>query len=848
MKRAFVTLALLATAATAANWPERPTLRAVRASQPPVVDGNLTDPAWQNAPEFTDFTQHDPNDGEPSTMPTSIRIVYDDDAIYFGLKLTDPARPSAPLMRRDSFSMQSDFVSINLDPRLDRLSGTAFTVTPTNVQIDSILYNDIGEDGSWDGVWDSATSITAAGWYAEVRIPYSQLRFPDKPVHRWGINVTRRTVRNNEWVRIVNTRKGETGFVSHFADIEGLEGIRRGKPLEIVPYAVARSDFESEIPATDPFTESVANDFDGGLDVKYALTSDLTLTGTINPDFGQVEVDPAVVNLSEFETFFPEKRPFFTEGSNIFRFDDSPAPAHFNFMFPPQAFYSRRIGRQPQLIPNSDAVAFPASTTILGAAKLTGNLDGGWSVGVLDAVTDSEDVRFVGAAGEIDRHEAEPMTNYFLSRVTKSLGSDSRVGLIATSVERNLSDDSSALRSSAMSVGIDAYTSWSNKAWVLEGSVVGSRVEGSPLAIQLTQLSPARYYQRPDAGHIELDATRTSLTGWGARAMLSKATGRWRPNLQVRGYSPGYETGDLGFMQRTDMISAHAVMQYVNEDPTPRYRDKNVWFGTWQNSNFDGDVVERGMFADHFATLSNYWTYGAQLFVGLGGMSDRLTRGGPLVEVAPTIGIDVSVGTDRRKNLVYEASVEFEEGDDGSYEREVGVEISARPRPNLSLSVAPSYSRGFDYTQYVTFADDPTATRTFGRRYIFADLHQREFELATRVDWTLRPTLSFQLFLQPFIASGDYDNYHSLVASRTRDYEPYGGTVADRDFNFRSVRGSAVTRWEFRPGSALYVVWNENRADVAPIGNFSFARDLRAIPDAPSHDVFLVKVSYWIPL
>ncbi|MGZ8830519.1 MAG: DUF5916 domain-containing protein, partial [Thermoanaerobaculia bacterium] len=361
----------IAPAAHPANWPEHPRLHAVRVAVAPVIDGDLSEPSWQNAPEFTDFTQHDPDDTRPPTMRTSIRIVYDDAAIYFGAKMTDPQRPTALLARRDTFN-QTDFLSINIDPQLDRLSGNAFTVTPANVHIDTVLYNDIVEDGSWDGVWESQTRIVPDGWIAEVRIPFSQLRFPDRPVHVWGLNVTRRTTRTNEWVRIVNTPKGQTGFVSHFADIVGIEGIHRGRPVEVVPYTMARSDIRTRV--TDPLADRHDASAEGGLDLKYALTSTLTLTGTINPDFGQVEVDPAVVNLSQFETFYPEKRPFFTEGLNNFQFGDTPAPSHFNFFFPPSLFYSRRIGRN--------------DTRILGAAKVTGKLAGGWAVGMLDALTD----------------------------------------------------------------------------------------------------------------------------------------------------------------------------------------------------------------------------------------------------------------------------------------------------------------------------------------------------------------------------------------------------------------------------------------------------------------------------
>jgi hypothetical protein len=841
-------LVLCATAANGANWPDRPTLRAVRVTAPPAIDGDLSDAAWQSAPEFTDFTQHDPNDGEPATMRTSIRIVYDDEAIYFGAKMEDPGPPTAQLVRRDTFT-QSDFLSINIDPQLDRLSGNAFTVTPADVQIDSVLYNDIGEDGSWDGVWSSRVKIVPDGWIAEVRIPFSQLRFMDKPVHTWGLNITRRTARTNEWVRIVNTKKGETGFVSHFADVVGLEGIRRGRPLELVPYAVTRGDVRSNVQVPNPLVDAREARADAGLDLKYALTSSLTLTGTINPDFGQVEVDPAVVNLSDFETFYPEKRPFFTEGLNIFRFNDSPAPSHFSFFSTPQVFYTRRIGRAPQLRPAQRFVSAPAETTILGAAKITGKLPGGWSIGVLDALTDAERARFTSAASvPSSREQIEPMTNYFVTRATKEIGDASRIGILFTSVNRRLPDDMTALRDSAMTGGVDGYTSFRDKSWILEGSLFGSRVNGSAESIELTQLSSSRYFQRPDADHTDFDPTRTSLSGWGGRAMLSKATGVWRPNVQVHAYSPGYETNDIGFMQRTDIVSGHALMQYVNQTPTKRYREKHAWFGTYQNRNFAGDALERGVFVDHFATLANYWEYSANLFLVNGAFSDTATRGGPLVRTPWGWTSSLSLGSDSRKPFHFSIETDLEGSGDDSWTRGAGVSLNARPASNVSISVSPYYSRSHNQTQFVTSFRDLSATETFGQRYVFAELEQRSFELSTRVDWTLTSALSFQLYLQPFIASGDYHDYTALARARTRDYTPFVRTEPDPDFNFRSVRGSAVMRWEFRPGSALYVVWNENRSDVDPVGDFRFSRDLRALPTAEAHDVFLVKVSYWLPL
>ena len=840
-KRLLFALVLLVCSpfARAANWPDRPTLRAVRTTMPIVIDGDFDEAAWQNAPEFTDFTQHDPNDGQPATMRTSFRVLYDDDAIYFGAVMEDPGPPTALLARRDSFGT-SDFLSINIDSQFDRLSGAAFTVYPSNTQVDSILFNDINEDTSWDAVWASASKVVANGWVTEIRVPFSQLRFPEKASHTWGINVTRRTVRNNEWVRIVNTRKGETGFVSHFADLTGLDGIRRGRALELTPYGVVRSDVLTRADRSNPLLDTNDQRIDGGLDVKYALTSELTLTGTINPDFGQVEVDPAVVNLSQFETFYPEKRPFFTEGLNIFRFGDSPAQSHFSFTSTPQMFYSRRIGRSPQAGVDAEFVVAPTETTILGAAKVTGKV-GRYSVGVLNALTDAERARFIDGLDSGRRH-VEPMTNYFVSRVTRELGEASRVGMLVTSVNRRLADELEGLRENALLVGTDGYTSFADRSWIFEWMGAGTRVSGSEEAIALTQTSSAHYFQRPDAGHVDFDPTRTSLTGYAGKVMLSKNTGVWRPNVQVHAYSPEFETNDAGFMQRADMISGHALMQYVKQEPTRRFREKSVWFGAWSNRNFDGDTLERGFFVDHFATLQNYWDYRAALFVTPGAFSDDQTRGGPVVRTLRSWVTELSLESDDRKPFFFEVETNIEGGEEGSYERGAGLSLSYRPSANLQLSVGPYLSRSRYMHQYVTTTDAPQP------QYVFAELEQRTFELATRVDWTLNSRLSFQLYLQPFIASGDYHDLHMLERPRTADYTPYPGILAEPDFNFRSVRGSAVARWEFRPGSALYVVWNENRADVEPIGDFRPRRDFRAITNAPSHDVFLVKMSYWLPM
>ncbi|HEX6083561.1 MAG TPA: DUF5916 domain-containing protein [Thermoanaerobaculia bacterium] len=826
---------------------QRPVFRAVRAEQAPNVDADLSDPVWQNAPEMTGFTQRDPNEGQPAVGQTRLKAAYTNEAIYFAAVMedTEPARPL--LARRDSDLNNGDYIRISIDSQLDRLNGAAFVVNASNVQMDMILYNDINDDISWDAVWDSAAKITKNGWIAEVRIPFSQLRFQDKPVHTWGLNVSRWNARTRESSRLVHSPKSESAFVSRFGDLEGIEGIRPKRAFEVMPYGVARTDLHSR--ANNPFIQSTSHNMDAGVDVKYGLTSTLTLTGTINPDFGQVEVDPAVLNLSQFETSLTEKRPFFTEGASVFRFGNGPASSRWGFnMSFPTFFYSRRIGRTPQGFIDADHVDAPRETTILGAAKVTGKVGKGWTVGIFDALTDEEQ-GWYSLGPDVGKQTVEPMTNYLVARATKEYGRDSRAGFMFTSVNRRLSDNlEPVLRESSYFGGVDGYTLLKNKTWIVEWLAGGSMVQGSEDAIARTQRNAARYYQRPDAGHVEYDPTRTSLTGYMGRVMVAKQKGRWRPNLQVQALSPGLELNDLGFLTRTDAISSHAVLHYLNTDQTKWTREISTWVSKYQNWNFDGDLTTNGVAGNFYVQLKNYWS----AYMWGGGtaddrVSDQATRGGPTMLRPGYKYVGGGFGSDSRKK--FSVSIEGEQLTDdlGGTSDFVWSSFTYRPTPAIRIAVTPMFSRLHEKAQYVSTIEDPSYAPTFGNRYVFATLNQRTLDVGIRTEWTMNARLSAQLYVQPFIASGDYSDFKTLTRPRDDEFE---ATQYDNnpDFNLRSVRGSAVVRWEFRPGSAMYVVWSENRAEVAPVGDFRVRRDFAALPDAPSQDVFLVKFSYWLPI
>ena len=847
-------------------------VRAVRTATPPRIDGDLSDPAWQAAPPITNFTQHDPDDGKPATQPTTVRLLFDDNALYVAADMRDSQPPDTRLARRDS-AINTDVFGILLDPRHDRRTGVGFYVSAAGEQIDEVIYNDSYEDMEWDAVWSSATRVNANGWTAELRIPFSQLRFPSKPVQVWGVNLQRFRLRNNEEDRLVNTPKNETGYVSRFADLVGLDDISPRRDLELLPYGVVRNDVNGTIERNDPLNSRHASHASAGLDAKYRLGSDLTLTGTINPDFGQVEVDPAVVNLTQFEQFYPEKRPFFTEGTSLFAFGQGASNnnANFNF-FEPNLFYTRRIGREPQDTGNLDGLftTAPSQTTILGAAKLTGRTESGWSLGVIDAVTNRERGFAIDGNGAMRSQLVEPMTNYFVFRPSKDIGADSRIGFLLTSVHRKLTPELQDLRRDAWTAGVDGYSFFHHHDWIVQWMLAATRVEGSAEAIAATQNEPAHQFARPDARTLRYDPTRTSLNGFGGRVVVAKQTGKWLWNAKAETYSPGFDVNDIGFMQRVDETATHLTVFYNNNDQTKLFRRRTMWIAKWQHFNYDGNLISNGVGINIQPTLRNYVSPFVHVMKGFRHPDDRSTRGGPRIIEAPDLYEQIGVTTNPNSKWVFTASATRYASDNGTLARNLTLQIDVRPTRKLFLSIAPSYDQNREGIQYVTTVADPLATRTYGNRYVFATMHQRQLNLPMRVDWTFSPTLSFQLYAQPLISAGDYGGFKELNRPLSLDWRVYGSEIAynaaansytvdpgsgeqpftfdNPSFDLRTLRGSAVLRWEFRPGSALYVAWNENRNDTLPTGAFRFARDARGILRAPSNDVFMIKIAYWLPM
>jgi hypothetical protein len=786
---------------------------------------------------------------------------------------------AAQLARRDATGIYSDWLHVMVDSYHDRRTSFRFSVNPRGVQKDVLEFDDNhGEDLNWDAVWQVATLVDSTGWTAEYRIPFSQLRFGTAPagVERlWGIQIMRDIARRNERDSWSPWKTTDPGFVSLEGDLAGIVDIPTPRRLEVMPYVSAKLTRAPGDPA-NPFYHANDAKPSAGLDLKYGLPNGLTLTATANPDFGQVEVDPAVVNLSAYETFFPEKRPFFVEGSNMFNIGSiNGGPSYGN----QQIFYSRRIGRAPQRFPDGQFVDSPDATTIIGAGKLTGKV-GAWSVGLLNALTAKENARVLETTNVESTAAVEPLSNYFVGRVSREFrGGNTILSLGGTAVNRDLSDTvfKNLLRTSADVGSFDFEHNWLNKQWSLTGALSESRINGSRPVIRNAQVSSARYYQRPDADYLDLDTTANSLTGHSIKLGLRKS-GAWSFTATAKDLSPGFEVNDLGFMGRVDYRNIGSSVSYDNQKPGKLLRGYNLFAGTNHAWNYGGDKIWTSFFNQVTLNFTNLWSLYAGGEYDPGAIDDRLTRGGPRGRQPTQYGGWTEIDTDQRKTVSYSLNTDYYGDEDHGYAKDMTIGFGIRPSSSVHVTVSPAVSLYHNTIQYVRAATDPLATSTYGRRYVLADIYQKTISATTRVEWTLSPLLSLQLYAQPFASAGRFKGFKELATPATRNYNVYGrdngstltasrdptsgkivsytvdpdGTgpapsfaISNPDFRTHSLRGNAVVRWEYRPGSALFFVWQQERSDFLPFeGDFRTGRDAREIFGRPAN-VFLVKATYW---
>jgi hypothetical protein len=843
------------------------TIRALQAVRiqgaPPGIDGDLSDPVWRTAPMATDFVQMRPREGEPATERTEARILYDDHALYVAIRAWDsePDSIAAQLTRRDQGSY-SDLVHVVVDSYHDRRTAFHFAVNPLGVKLDMYRYDDSREDIGWDAVWDVATRIDSEGWTAEFRIPLSQLRFSAAPVQTWGINFGRDIARRSELATWAPLSENDQALVSRSGELRGIRDLSPPRRLEVLPYAVARMA-RTPGDTENPFHRRHDPAGELGADVKLGLTNSFTLDLAVNPDFGQVEADPAQVNLSAFETFLPERRPFFQEGAGIFRFGIGLGDGDGGNQ---TLFYSRRIGRAPQGRPGSGAewADAPSQTRILAAGKLSGKSDGGWSLGVLGAVTGSEEAR-VFRDGEFGRDPVEPRTGYSVLRVQRDFRQgESALGVIGTGTYRDADmADALGIRQSGYAGGLDFRHRFRGGTMELRGNLLGSHVEGSPEAMLATQRSSARYFQRPDQDHMTLDPEATSMQGWSSTLELWKmGGGPWRFGTLNQVRSPGFEVNDLGFMPEADYMNQIAFVGYFQNQPGRVFRNWRINTNAWSSWTFGGEHQNLGGNLNGGATFHNNWNFNMGGNVNLGGLNTTLLRGGPAFRVEPNYNGWGFLGTDGRRSVQVGMNLTGNVRPD-SDSWTVGTSPSVRWRPSerTTLRVGTSFSRRVDDRQWVgrvTVDDEPL--------YLFGRIDQTTVSLNLRADMALTPTLTVQLYAQPFVSTGGFEEFKRVTDPRGERYDdrfaPVDATLQDGvyqaelngtpfqfgnpAFNFGQFRSNAVLRWEYRPGSTIFLVWAQGRDHFERDGEFRAGRNFGDLFGQESENVLMLKVSYWL--
>ena len=828
----------------------------------PSIDGNLADSIWESAEWATNFIEVNPDENTDPSEQTKFKILYDQKHLYIALKALDsePEIITNRLSRRDGFV--GDRINVLIDSYHDLRTGFLFTVTAAGVRGDEFITdNGNNIDASWNPIWSAKALIDNEGWTAEMKIPLSQLRFSNDPNQVWGLNVVRNYFKNNElsaWNRIPI---GAAGWVSEAGKLKGLKNIKPQKQIEIQPFVVTKLDrYEAE--AGNPYADGNDFNLNTGLDAKIGITNDLTLDVTINPDFGQVEADPAAINLDGFEIFNRDQRPFFVENKNIFdyRFADNRN----------NLFFSRRIGRSPQVNLETTDEAFvnqPQNTTILGAAKFSGKTKNGWSIGVLESMT-SKEFTEISTNGNTSESLAEPFTNYLVGRVQKDFNKKNTFfGGMFTATNRFITPEVSELRKSAYSGGIDFTHQWKNKAYFMEANIVMSHVQGSKEAIKLTQENLTHLFNRVDATHLEVDPNRTSLTGTGGRFGIGKVGGQhWNYNAGFKWVSPELELNDIGFLRSADEMIQYANLRYRSIKPTGVFRDFNVRFNQFSAFDFEGNYNRIQYQINGSASFLNNWEIDFGLAHKPRIFSNSILRGGPRWRFSKENFQFFFVGSDRRKNFNGTIGFIHSQAKENNFSLlKFESELNYQPTNAFNISLSPEYSISKNQTQYVTQSDYNSDSR-----YVLGTIDNHMLTASVRLDYTINPNLSIQYYGQPFISRGRYKDFKYVtnpVAERlTERFQLYDsnqinlsgndfqvdenrdGTMdysfSNPDFSYVQFNSNLVLRWEYIPGSELFLVWSQGVKSSVSSSDGLFEGFETGILDERPQNIFLLKATY----
>ena len=827
------------------------------------IDGVLKEAIWDKA-EFTGgFIQRFPDEGEPSEDRTRIAIVYDDKYLYIGARMWSDEEILATVTRRDQAD-NSERIIVSMDTFGDKRTAYTFGVTASGVRFDYFhpSDNNFDRDFSYNPVWIADAVITPEGWTAEMKIPFSQLRFTDREIQDWGININRWTPSRNEDSYWVYIPRDENGWSSRFGKMTGIEGVRPTRRIEIIPYAAGNAVLDNDVNPDNPFDERATFNPRIGGDVKMGLGPNLTLEATVNPDFGQVEADPAVVNLSAFEPFFPERRPFFIEGRQLLQGRGA------------RYFYSRRIGANPSGSVSADFVDRPQNTTILGATKLTGRFNNGVSIGFLSSLTGREFANtYTESTDRFREVEIEPLAGYEVLRVQKEFGEfASTVGAMVTGVQRDfrrtaLADD---FNQQAYSSSVDWNLRFQGGKYELSGNLGMSRITGNQQRISDIQYSSARFFQRPNLDYLELDTTRTEMTGYNATLSLEKNAGRhWLWDIGVSAESPFFEINDMGIINTVDDLNVNGTVRYRENVPGRIFRDYQV--GIFARSGYNYGGLNTTLFSNLFwrFTFNNFWSFRGNFFQDYRAFSDNLTRGGPIAATPQRFGGGITIGTNRSRNYFFQFQVNGSTDELGGRSLRFGPNVTLRAGGRWRFSLNPRYNYSDSRRQYITELGDGSPAM-YGRRYIFSSVERSTISLQTRLNYSITPDLSFELYAEPFASSANFYDFGELAQPRDlelRRYandpqstisrngdtytvsDPYGTFEFNRsDFNFLSFRSNLVMRWEWTPGSTLFLVWSQNRSESISTDALVRPGNIFDTFSAVGLNNFAIKVTYWFPV
>jgi len=842
-----------------------------RLSQPaPLIDGRLEDAVWQSAKRAGDFVQFEPFEDKAPSQLTDFSILYDDNNLYVAIWAWDtrPDSISRRMTRRDE--IEGDMVGLDIDSYFDHRTSFGFFVSASGAKMDRVSTGDGNmEDDTWDPIWYVATAIDDKGWTAEFKIPLSQLRFPEKEVQTWGLNVARMIFRKEElslWQPMSRTASGST---SHYGELTGLTNVKARKQADITPFAVTSLE-TSEVVEGNPYATGKKFNYNGGVDAKIGITNNFTLDLSLNPDFGQVEADPSEVNLTAYETFFTEKRPFFIEGRTIL---SMPLMIGDGDLANENIFYTRRVGRRPQGYPSlsdGEYMNHPEFTSILGAAKLTGKTQSGWSFGLMESVTQNERAE-ISFNGEKRYETVEPLTNYLVGSVHKDFNDGNTVvsGML-TATNRDLENSGMEyLHKSAYTGGITLEQYFKNKTYMLLVKTYASDVNGTIDAITRTQMSSTHYFQREDRLRYLLDTTRTSLLGSGGSIFFGKiGNTKWQWGGFLNYKSAGLELNDIGFLRQADNLMPIFWSGYRITEPFSIFRSVNINTNHWGIFDFAGQYLGYGGNINCFAQLKNLWSIGTGLNWDSESTETSLLRGGPAFKTPGALRPFIQIESDGRKKFSIEFTGFGNKWADGHGESwGTEIEMTYKPINALAISLSPSYNVINSNLQYIQQTSYGTQDR-----YIFGTIDQKILGVSLRVNLTLTPNLTIQYWGQPFLASGLYSNLKYATNTMADEYtdrftlytpdqlechkeesfclvdEDRDGTddywISYPDFNVKEFKSNLVLRWEYRPGSVLFLVWSQGRSGYDPYGDFSFGRDVKNLYGITPQNVFLIKCSY----